>query len=94
MKSGNPSETPEEVVEQQELIRKVIELYDEKKLEIEEFNSECLGVVDDYAVDIVHVPRNNEDNLAENQCEEFRSGEVQHFIELDKEGEIVRIVWF
>ncbi|GBE19529.1 hypothetical protein BMS3Abin17_00253 [archaeon BMS3Abin17] len=57
-----------------------------------EFSSQCLGSVGDYAVDIVHVPRNDEDNLVENQCEDFRSGKVTHFIELDKEGNIARIV--
>jgi len=51
-----------------------------------------LGVVGNYAVDIVHVPRSEEDNLIENQCEAYRNGEVNHFIELDKDGEIIRII--
>ena len=55
------------------------------------FSSQCLGVVGDYAVDIVHVPRTEEDNKIENQCEDFRTGKVNNFIELDKDGEIVRI---
>ncbi len=30
--------------------------------------------------------------ITENQCSEHREGKVKHFIELDKEGNIVRIV--
>ncbi len=58
----------------------------------EEKNSQCLGTCGDYAVDIVHVPRTEGDNLIENQCEDYKTGKVNHFIELDKNGEIVRIV--
>jgi len=57
-----------------------------------QFSSQCLGTIGDYAADIVHVPRNDEDNLAENQCEDYRRGKVNHFIELDKDGNIFRIV--
>lgn len=60
------------------------------------FNSQCLGTINvnnlDYVVDIVHVPRTQEDNLPENQCEDYRTGKVQHFIELDKDGNVVRVV--
>lgn len=92
IKHGNPAETPVYVLEQQELIGEVLVLYNNKKSEGLEFNSQCLGVVGDYAVDIVHVPRSDIDNLVENQCEAYREGEVSHFIELDKEGNVVRIV--
>jgi len=80
-----------------------LRLYQEKKLQSMQFNSQCLGVIEvpnddcdnsdyEYAVDIVHVPRTQEDNLAENQCEAYRNKSVSHFIELDKEGNVVRIV--
>ena len=55
------------------------------------FSSQCLGVVGGYAVDIVHVPRTEEDNLPENQCEDYREGRVSKFIELDKDGNVIRI---
>lgn len=55
------------------------------------FDSQCLGACENYAVDIVHVPRISEDDLFDNQCEEFREGKVSNFIEIDKNGEIVRI---
>ena len=89
VKHGNPSETPDYVVEQQEAINCALDKFQNFE---EEFNSQCLGTCFDYAVDIVHVPRNAEDDKTENQCEAYRQGIVSHFIELDKNGEIVRIV--
>jgi hypothetical protein len=89
VKHGYPSETPEEVLEQQEAIECALEKFEGFT---ETINSQCLGSCGDYAVDIVHVPRNSEDNKVENQCEEYANGTVNHFIELDKNGEIVRIL--
>ncbi len=66
-------------------------MYHEKKNSGMNFSSQCIGVCGNYAVDIVHVPRNEEDNLQENQCEDYREGKVSRFIELDKDGNIVRI---
>ena len=92
VKHGAPAQTPTEVLEQQEAVDCATELYQETVDESMEFFSQCLGSCRDYAVDIVHVPRISEDNLVENQCEDFRNGELKHFIELDENGEIVRIV--
>lgn len=92
IKHGYPSETPEHVLEQQEIIDCTLQLYQQKKTEGIEFSSQCLGNCGDYAVDIVHVPRSQEDNLIENQCEDYRVGKVNYFIELDKDGNIVRVV--
>ena len=69
-----------------------LQLYQQKKAERMNFSSQCLGTCYDYAVDIVHVPRNEEDNKIENQCLDYRKGRVKHFIELDKDGSIFRIV--
>ena len=92
IKHGVPSETPDYVTDQQQIINQSLSLYEQKKSEGMEFSSQCLGVVGNYAVDIVHVPRSSEDNLVENQCEAYRNEEVTHFIELDKDGNIVKIV--
>jgi len=92
VKHGVPSNIPDYVKEQQEAIIGALQLYNEKKQEGMNFSSQCLGVVGNYAVDIVHVPRSEEDNLPENQCEEYKLGEVKNFIELDKDGNIFRIV--
>lgn len=66
-------------------------LYEQEIARGIELNSQCLGVCGGYAVDIVHVPRVNEDNILENQCSDYREGRVSKFIELDKNGDIVRI---
>jgi hypothetical protein len=88
---GNPTETPNYVTVQQEAIECALNLYNMQVKET--LSSQCLGTCGGaYAVDIVHVPRNTEDNLPENQCEDYREGKVTHFIELDKEGNVVRIV--
>ena len=78
--------------EKQKIIEQAKQLYEQKKAEGMQFSSQCLGNVGGYAVDIVHVPRTAEDNLPENQCEDYRTGKVKHFIELDKDGNVVRIV--
>lgn len=91
VKHGAPAETPDYIAEQQEAIECALSLYKQKKNSGMNFLSQCLGACKNYAVDIVHVPRNNEDNLVENQCSDYRQGKVHKFIELDKLGEIVRI---
>ena len=74
------------------VVKDALKLYQQKKSEGVNFSSQCLGYVDGYAVDIVHVPRTQEDNLIKNQCKKYREGIVKHFIELDKYGNIVRKV--
>ena len=92
VKHGVPSETPTEVYEQQQAIECARGLYAQAKNSGMQFSSQCLGTCKNYAVDIVHAPRTAEDNLIENQCEDYREGKVVHFIELDKDGEVVKIV--
>ncbi len=82
------------ILEQQKAIVQARELYAQKRQEGMRFESQCLGTVGDqikYAVDIVHVPRNAEDDLIENQCSDFRTGKIRHFVELDRGGNIFRI---
>ncbi|MGD9276014.1 MAG: hypothetical protein PVJ67_02480 [Candidatus Pacearchaeota archaeon] len=88
---GSPAKITEEAVEQQELILGAMKLYYEKAEEGMNFSSQCLGTVENYAIDIVHVPRIQEDDLEENQCEEYKNGNVKHFIELDLEGNVIKI---
>jgi hypothetical protein len=88
IKHGNPESTPEEVLRQQQAISCASELYASSSLAGVNFSSQCLGGCDGYAIDIVHSPRTNEDNLIENQC----SLKTNAFIELNKDGRIVRIV--
>ena len=91
VKHGAPSGTPDYVLEQQNAITCATDLYKSSKAEGMEFNSQCLGSCGDFAVDVVHVPRTGEDDQVENQCSAYRNGSVHSFIELNSEGEIVRI---
>ena len=89
---GNPLDIPDKVLEQQQAIFCANDLYNQEKENGTEFKSQCLGICGNYAIDVVSVPRVSEDNLIQNQCEEFRNDKVDSFIELDKEGNIVRII--
>ncbi len=56
-------------------------------------NGPCLSsdIMNGYAVDIVHNPRQAVDNLPQNQCSSYLNATVKHFIELDTEGNFVRM---
>jgi hypothetical protein len=51
----------------------------------------CLGVIEPgWVADVAHDPREERDDEPENQCEAYRSGEADHFVELTPEGEFIR----
>jgi hypothetical protein len=51
----------------------------------------CLGVIKEgWVADVAHDPRQDVDDQPENQCEAYRSGEADHFVELDPDGEFIR----
>jgi hypothetical protein len=51
----------------------------------------CLGVIKEgWVADVAHDPRQDVDDDPANQCPEYRSGEVDHFVELDPAGEYIR----
>lgn len=54
----------------------------------------CLAeeIIPDWCVDVAHSPREEVDNLPQNQCSSWRSGQVHHFVELDPEGNVIRAV--
>jgi hypothetical protein len=92
IKHGNPSSIPENVALQQEAIKCSALLHYKYSINETQFDSQCLGSCGNYAVDIVHVPRITADNEVQNQCSDFREEKVTDFIELDKDGNIMRIV--
>ena len=50
----------------------------------------CLGLVlENWVADVAHDPRQEVDDLPENQCDAYRSGEADHFVELDPDGELI-----
>ncbi len=88
---GNPAEKPFYVNEQEQAIACATRIYNDAVKAGIVFSSQCLGSCGNYAVDIVHVPRTTEDSLKQNQCEEYLNGNDKNFIEMDKNGDIVRI---
>lgn len=44
-----------------------------------------------WVVDIAHNPRQQMDDLAQNQCPAFREGQAKHFVEFDVNGELIRV---
>lgn len=69
-------------------------LYEEsKKQKVNLSSGPCLSnaVIPGWVVDIVHNPRQSLDDLPENQCSAFLEGTAKHFVELDLEGDLVRI---
>ncbi|MDP3974185.1 MAG: hypothetical protein Q8P92_05140 [Candidatus Daviesbacteria bacterium] len=53
----------------------------------------CLtnALMPDWVVDMVHEPRQDIDDLDQNQCAAFREGRAEHFVELDLNGNLVRV---
>lgn len=52
--------------------------------------SESLPGLPDWVADIAHDPRQPIDDESANQCRRFRSGQAQHFVELNVDGQLIR----
>ena len=88
---GKPSNIPENIIDSNTL-ECALNLYQSAYTMNMQFNSQCLGTCGNYSIDIVNVPRKSEDNLPENQCADYKNKITNHFIELDKKGNIIRII--
>lgn len=69
-------------------------LFEQKLSRGEDLSSgPCLSnaLMPDWVVDVVHNPRLAIDDLQGNQCPAYIEGRAKHFIELDLEGNLVRI---
>lgn len=64
-----------------------------KKAGIDMASGPCLSnnLLPDWVADIVHRPRVAADDLPSNQCTSFLEGKAHHFVELDLNGNLVRI---
>lgn len=68
-------------------------LYGLEKGQGEDFSKgPCLSnaLMPGWVLDIVHNPRTSVDDLTENQCPAYISGQAKHFVELDTNGNLVR----
>ncbi|MBU4300144.1 hypothetical protein L6303_06415 [archaeon] len=54
----------------------------------------CLSeeIVPGWTCDVAHNPRQEIDNLPENQCAAFRNRSVRHFVEVDENCKLIRAV--
>jgi len=66
---------------------------DRKSIGMDFTTGPCLtnDLLPDWVVDIAHNPRQSQDNLAENQCAALIEGRAKHFVELDLDGEVIRV---
>lgn len=90
LSSSNPAKTAADQT-QAEAAAKA--LYLQKKSTGMDFsNGPCLSdeVINNWAVDTVHNPREVIDDFSGNQCQSVLDGKVKHFIELDLDGNFVR----
>lgn len=64
-----------------------------KRLGIDFSNGPCLtnDLLKDWVVDLVHNPRAKVDDLPEYQCQAYLEGRANHIVELDLEGNVVRV---
>ena len=55
-------------------------------------NGPCLGVImQNWVADVAHEPREDIDDEPGNQCEAYRRGEADHFVELDPDGNVISV---
>jgi hypothetical protein len=51
----------------------------------------CLGEIEHgWVADVAHDPREEVDDQPENQCAAYTSGQADHFVELDPDGNVIR----
>ena len=53
----------------------------------------CLGESAEtgWVFDVAHLPREPIDDLPENQCPQYLAGKIEHFVELDARGAVIRL---
>ena len=75
----------------EDAFKNALNLYIQKKQEgIDMTNGPCLGkVAEDWVLDIAHKPRLAVDEKPQNQCADYTSGKIKHFIELDPDGKLI-----
>lgn len=57
-------------------------------------NGPCLSnnIAEGWVCDVVHSPRQDVDNLEENQCSAFKAGQADHFVEVTPDCKFIRKV--
>lgn len=78
--------------EKNDVAEKCISLCKQQSIDLS--NGPCLSnkIEKDWVCDIAHSPRQQVDNLPENQCSAFREGKANHFVEVTPNCELIRKV--
>ncbi len=69
------------------------DIYAQKRADGADFSKgPCLSeeLMNGWAADIVHSPRQPVDDLPENQCQSYRAGKAFRLVELDPDGNVIR----
>lgn len=77
-----------------DLVEQAQKVYEIKVKEGWDFtNGPCLSnnLAGAWVIDIAHSPRQAIDDLPENQCTAYLTGQASHFIELDLDGNLIRL---
>ena len=84
---GGPSESEKDAA-----VAAARQAYDEAVEQgVDMSNGPCLGgIMDNWVADVAHDPREDIDDEPANQCEAYRRGDADHFVELDPEGNFIR----
>ncbi len=85
---------PGVVTEVDTAVRQAQLLYRQKKGQGLDFtDGPCLtnDLMPNWVADIVHNPRTKIDDLPQNQCQAYIEGRAKHFVELDTNGNLVRV---
>src|SRR5918995_7212127 len=84
---GGPSESEKDAA-----IAAARQAYDEAiEQGVDMSNGPCLGVImDNWVADVAHDPREDTDDEPGNQCEAYRRGDADHFVELDPDGTVIQ----
>jgi hypothetical protein len=83
---GGTTEAPPDVIA---LAKRAYE--DAKARGVDMSRGPCLGVVSaGWVADVAHDPRRPVDDEPANQCQAYRSGRAEHFVELDPDGRLIR----
>lgn len=90
----NTQESKPSKIEQETAINQAKLLYNSTKKRGQDLSDgPCLSnaLMPGWVVDIAHSPRQVIDDLSQNQCAAYIEGSAQHFVELDLDGNLIRI---
>jgi hypothetical protein len=90
---GRRDTGPHRPDEQQRAVDIAQQLFRQKKADgVSMSRGPCLGeIMPDWVADVVHNPRQPIDEDPDNQCSAYRNGKAHHFVELDTDGNVVRV---